>query len=154
MGHPEVPADGCDVRQTEDDPRTLEQRAGAGAAAARQRATRPDDLLHDHDQEKLGAAVKHDVGSRKDSPSPIHRSSSMDREPLANPCGFQLLSGYLVADHLAKTSLWSALSTLLFVPGSQLAQKSVLAVVFDVKRIRRTVKTQRHERAGKKRLSV
>ena len=41
MGHPGVPADGCDVRQTEDDTRTLEQSAGAGAAAARQRAIGP-----------------------------------------------------------------------------------------------------------------
>lgn len=57
MGHPEVPVDGCDVRQTEDEPRTLEQRAGTGAAAARQRATRADDLLHDHGEEKVDAAV-------------------------------------------------------------------------------------------------
>ena len=41
------------------------------------------------------------------------------------------------------------LAGLLLVPGSQLAQNLVPAVVFDVKGICRTVKAKRHERTGK-----
>ena len=41
------------LRQSQDDPRPLEQRAGAGVAPAGQRATWPHDLLHDYGDQTL-----------------------------------------------------------------------------------------------------
>src|SRR5207247_11458122 len=45
--------DGCCVRQTGDDPRTLEQRTGAGVTATGQRTAGTNDLLHGHGDENL-----------------------------------------------------------------------------------------------------
>ena len=122
MGHSEVPVDGWDVRQTEDEPRTLEQRAGAGAAAARQRATRADDLLHDHGDEKLDAAVKHPAwrhpeGNDENAASGREKSTTsvaQAAKPLGsglNPTG-EAHFGLLVSP----TMLWALPLTLSYSP--------------------------------------
>jgi hypothetical protein len=94
MGHPEV----------------------SGTAAARQRATRADELLHDHGDEKLDAAVKHPACRQKGTMRTGKRQGEINDvwEQAAKPLGSRLNPtgeahfGLLVSP----TMLWSLPLTL------------------------------------------